>query len=248
MNPFIKDSKQLSIFVTAGYPKLDSLKEQIPFLEQSGVDFIEVGIPFSDPMADGPTIQESSSIALKNGMNLELLFEQLKQIEFNIPIVLMGYFNPIIKYGVKRFLKDCKSVKITSVILPDMSLEIYEHFFIKSFQEHDVHPSFLITPLTEQKRVERIAKACRKSFVYLVSSNSTTGSETKMIDQSESYQKMKVLCKDTPLFVGFGIKTREDVLRIQESVDGAIIGSAYLKALRLNKELEYLKNLSVTNS
>ncbi|MFT6503656.1 MAG: tryptophan synthase alpha chain [Crocinitomicaceae bacterium] len=243
MNPFKKVPKQLSIFVTAGYPKLNSLKEQIPFLEKSGVDFIEVGIPFSDPMADGPTIQESSAIALRNGMNLELLFEQLAEIEFKLPLVLMGYFNPILKYGVERFLKDCQSTGITSVILPDMSLEIYEHFYIESFQKYGVHPSFLITPTTEQKRVERIAKACKTSFVYLVSSNSTTGSETKMVDQSEAYQKMKTLCKDTPLFVGFGIKTREDVLRIQKSVDGAIIGSAYLEALRLNQEVEYLKSI-----
>jgi tryptophan synthase alpha chain len=194
-------------------------------------------------MADGPTIQESSAIALRNGMNLELLFEQLAEIEFKLPLVLMGYFNPILKYGVERFLKDCQSTGITSVILPDMSLEIYEHFYIESFQKYGVHPSFLITPTTEQKRVERIAKACKTSFVYLVSSNSTTGSETKMVDQSEAYQKMKTLCKDTPLFVGFGIKTREDVLRIQKSVDGAIIGSAYLEALRLNQEVEYLKSI-----
>jgi tryptophan synthase alpha chain len=246
MNPFKKVPKQLSIFVTAGYPKLNSLKEQIPFLEKSGVDFIEVGIPFSDPMADGPTIQESSAVALKNGMNLKLIFEQLTEIEFKLPIVLMGYFNPILKYGVERFLTDCQSAGITSVILPDMSLEIYEHFYIKSFQKYGVHPSFLITPLTDQKRVERIAKACKNSFVYLVSSNSTTGSATKMVDQSESYQRMKVICKDTPLFVGFGIKTREDVLRIQKSVDGAIIGSAYLNALKVNQEVEYLKSVSAT--
>ncbi|NRA12559.1 MAG: tryptophan synthase subunit alpha [Crocinitomicaceae bacterium] len=243
MNPFIKDSKQLSIFVTAGYPKLDSLKEQIPFLERSEVDFIEIGIPFSDPMADGPTIQESSSIALENGMNLGLLFEQLKQIEFKLPIVLMGYFNPILKYGVERFLKDCQSTGITSVIVPDMSLEIYEHFYIKSFKEFEVHPSFLITPLTEQKRVERIAEICKNSFVYLVSSNSTTGSNYKIPDHTESYQRIKTLCKDTPLFVGFGIKTKEDVIKIQESVDGAIIGSAYLSVLKNNREREYLESI-----
>lgn len=243
MNPFKKAPKQLSIFVTAGYPKLNSLKEQIPFLEKSGVDFIEVGIPFSDPMADGPTIQESSAIALKNGMNLELLFEQLAETEFKLPLVLMGYFNPILKYGIEKFLKDCQSIGIKSVILPDMSLEIYEHFYIESFEKHGVHPSFLITPLTEQKRVERIANACKNSFVYLVSSNSTTGSTTKMVDQSESYAQIKLLCKDTPLFVGFGIKTREDVLQIQKSVDGAIIGSAYLNALKVNQEKAYLKSI-----
>lgn len=243
MNPFKKLPKQLSIFITAGYPKLNSLKKQIPFLEKSGVDFIEVGIPFSDPMADGPTIQETSEVALKNGMNLELIFQQLDDIEFKLPIVLMGYFNPILKYGVERFLKDCQSAGITSVILPDMSLEIYEYFYIESFQKHGIHPCFLITPLTDKKRVKRIAKACKNSFVYLVSSNSTTGSTTKLIDQSDSYQRMKLLCKDTPLFVGFGIKTREDVLRIQKSVDGAIIGSAYLNALKENQEVKYLKTL-----
>lgn len=243
MNPFIKPSKQLSIFVTAGYPNVDSLKEQIPFLEQSQVDFIEVGIPFSDPMADGPTIQETSAIALENGMNLKLIFEQLKQIKSKVPIVLMGYLNPVLKYGIEQFLQDCKSTGVASVILPDMSLEIYERFYSELFCNYEIYPSFLITPQTSEERVIHIAETCKNSFVYLVSSNATTGSETMSVDKSQTYNRMKNLCGSTPLFIGFGIKSKADVQRIQSASDGAIIGSAYLKALSKNEEVRFLDSL-----
>lgn len=243
MNPFIKQTKQLSIFITAGYPKLDSLEDQIPFLEQSKIDFIEVGIPFSDPMADGPIIQKTSAIALENGMNLELIFEQLKSVKSKVPIVLMGYLNPIHKYGIERFLSDCKSIGVASVILPDLSLEIYERFYKDVFQKYKVYPSFLITPITNKDRVIRIAKACENSFVYLVSSNATTGSETMTTDQSKTYSKMRELCDTTPLFVGFGIKSKDDVERVQGATDGAIIGSAFLNAISKNEESSYLESL-----
>lgn len=244
MNPFIKPSKQLSIFLTAGYPKLDSLKTQIPFLQESSIDFIEVGIPFSDPMADGLVIQESSALALKNGMNLSLIFEQLKQIDRKIPIVLMGYLNPILKYGIEQFLIDCASLEIASVILPDLSLEIYERFYSKLFTKYNIRPSFLITPTTPPERVRRIAEVCKNSFVYLVSSNATTGSHRIKIDQSEVYSAIKNYCGSTPLFVGFGIKSKDDVQKVQSVTDGAIIGSAYLQALNNNEESIFLASIN----
>ena len=136
MNPFKKQNKQLSIFVTAGYPRINSLPDQLSTLENEGIDFIEVGIPFSDPMADGPVIQNTSEIALKNGMNLTLLFEQLKQRKTSIPVVLMGYLNPVLAFGIDKFLQECKEVSVYTVIFPDMSAEIYERFFQHQFEKY----------------------------------------------------------------------------------------------------------------
>lgn len=244
MNPFIKPTKQLSIFTTAGYPKLESLKTQIEQFENNHIDFIEVGIPFSDPMADGPIIQNTSEIALKNGMNMDLIFQQLKEINTTIPIVLMGYLNPVITFGLENFLRNCQAINIRTVILPDLSLEIYERYHKEVFKLHDVSPVFLVTPATEQSRIIRIAEACKESFVYLVSSNSTTGSSLQEVTNNDAiYKEIKSLCGKTPLFIGFGIKTKSDVKRIQQSSDGAIIGSAYLEAVKKNKALDFLQKL-----
>ncbi|MDG1331443.1 MAG: tryptophan synthase subunit alpha [Crocinitomicaceae bacterium] len=244
MNQFKKASKQLSIFVTAGYPKLNSLNDQLNLLEANGVDFVEVGIPFSDPMADGPTIQETSDLALKNGMNLELLFEQLNERTSTLPLVLMGYLNPVLSYGIDRFLESCNRVGVRSVILPDMSLEIYERFYRDQFEKYEVFPSFLITPTSSTQRIQRISKVCKNSFVYLVSSNATTGGKSTFnADQAKTYQSIRENCGETPLFIGFGIDSKEKVEYVQEVSHGAIIGSAYLKALGLNKEKDFLKSI-----
>ena len=146
MNRFIKDKKQLSIFITAGFPTLDSTAAQIIELQSKGIDFIEVGIPFSDPMADGVVIQESSSIALANGMNMDVLFDQLDSIknQVQIPLVLMGYLNPVLQYGLEKFLIRCKDLKIASVILADMSIEIYERFYKELFDKYEFPMTFLI--------------------------------------------------------------------------------------------------------
>ncbi|MBL4862749.1 MAG: tryptophan synthase subunit alpha [Crocinitomicaceae bacterium] len=244
MNPFKKNKKQLSIFITAGYPKINSLAEHINMLETQGVDFIEVGIPFSDPMADGPVIQNTSAIALDNGMNMKELFNQLANIHTSIPIVLMGYLNPVLKFGLVPFLQKCKENAVASVILPDMSVEIYERFYEKDFQRFDMTPSFLITPTTDHARVKKIAAICQKSFVYLVSANATTGSEDGLQENRfATYQRMKEVCQETPLFVGFGIRTRDDVQNIQRVVDGAIIGSAYLESVRKGEQSNYIASL-----
>ena len=161
MNPFIKSSKQLSIFTTAGYPNLNSLISQIAQFEDNDIDFIEVGIPFSDPMADGPIIQNTSDIALRNGMNMDLIFQQLAAINTSIPLVLMGYLNPVMTFGLNKFLGKCHSLNIRTVILPDLSLEIYERYHKSTFERYNVHPVFLITPSTDHSRVIQIAKANR---------------------------------------------------------------------------------------
>ncbi|MFT5859161.1 MAG: tryptophan synthase alpha chain [Flavobacteriaceae bacterium] len=243
MNIFKKNKKQISIFITAGYPKLESLNEQLDLLESSGIDFVEVGIPFSDPLADGPTIQETSQIAIENGMNLPLLFDQLTHRTTKMPLVIMGYLNPVLNYGIDNFLDACQSLAISSVILPDLSIEIYERFYQAKFEARGVYPSFLITPESTEERIIKTAEICKNSFVYLVSSNATTGGENDF-DRLERYTEIKSLCGTTPMFIGFGIKTREDVAKVQSVSDGAIIGSAYLKAVSKGNERSMLDKLT----
>lgn len=244
MSVFKKDKKQISLFTTAGYPKLTSLDSQLKRMEQAGVDFVEVGIPFSDPLADGPVIQETSSIAIRNGMNMSLLFDQLKERTSTIPVVLMGYLNPVLSYGLELFLSDARDCKIQSVILPDMSVEIYERFYKDQFEAFGIYPSFLITPKTETGRIKRVAKLCRNSFVYLVSTNATTGSELTLENRLKVYAEIYELCGETPVFIGFGIKSRRDVEVVQSVVDGAIIGSAYLRAISSGTEHAFLAEIT----
>ena len=244
MNRYKKDSKQLSIFITAGYPHLNSLNDQLDLLEAHDIDFVEVGIPFSDPLADGPTIQQTSEIALKNGMNLKILFEQLGNRSSKMPLILMGYLNPIISYGIVPFLESCNRVGVHSVILPDMSLEIYNRFYRDQFEQHGVFPCFLITPTSSFERIQEISAACKNSFVYLVSSNATTGGSSSFnADQAKTYQSIRSLCGSTPMFIGFGIDSREKVEFVQNVCDGAIIGSAYLKAVEQDRSDEFLTSL-----
>ena len=246
MNPFIKDKKQVSIFVTAGYPHLDSLKGQLLQLQGQGVDFAEVGIPFSDPMSDGPVIQETSTVALRNGMKVELLLQQLEAIqgEIHIPLVLMGYLNPVLQFGLDNFLSRCQKLGIKSLILPDLSLELYQNRYRETFEKYGIPVTFLITPLTPDDRVQRIAQACRNSFIYLVGQNSITGQGYAINDILASrYAQLKSLCGDTPLFLGFGIDSKEKKEKAFESVDGVIVGTAYLKAVKSGEEVAFLENL-----
>ena len=246
MNPFKKQNKQLSIFITAGYPTLESTTKQILTLQEQGIDFIEVGIPFSDPMADGPVIQETSSIAIQNGMHLDLLFEQLFSIKekVKIPLVIMGYLNPVLQFGIEKFLSKCNELSIASVILPDMSLELYERFYQSNFKKYAISVSFLITPTTSDDRIERIANVSRNSFVYLVSQTSITGGTSSInTEMNTRYKEIKQICGETPVMLGFGINTKDDVLKAQQNCDGAIIGSAYLKVLKNGKESEFVENL-----
>jgi tryptophan synthase alpha chain len=246
MNVFKKNKKQLSIFITAGYPKLDSTIEQILFLQDQGVDFIEIGIPFSDPMADGPTIQETSSVALKNGMNLDVLFEQLKNNQHLIktPLVLMGYLNPVLQYGLTAFLEKCRSNQIASVILPDLNPELYARFYQVEFEKHHISISFLVTPMSENDQIAKIAQLSAKSFVYLVSQVATTGNQHQFeLKDQVRFAEIKTICGNTPVFMGFGIKTKDDVLYAQEQVDGAIIGTAFLKSIAEKKSSSYISGL-----
>ena len=243
MNPFRKNSKQLSIFVTAGFPEIDALPKHIQFLEQNGVDFIEVGIPFSDPMADGPTIQESSDIALKNGMHVSLLFDQLKNRTTSTPLVIMSYFNPIMHFGLDAFLKRCQEVGIQHLIIPDISLEVYNSRYRHLFEAMGITLCFLITPYTNSERIAAMSHHSRKGFIYLVSSSMTTGNEVKQIG-AEEVARIRSACGATPLMIGFGIKNRADVDNVHRLADGAIIGSAYIRAVRSGTQKNFLKELT----
>ena len=174
-----EDKKLLSIYFTAGYPKLEDTVTTIQNLEKNGVDMIEIGLPFSDPLADGPTIQESSTQALQNGMTSTLLFDQLKDVRktVSIPLILMGYFNPMLQYGVEAFCKKCQEVGIDGLIIPDLPVEVYQEDYKDIFERYGLLNVFLITPQTSDARI-RYMDSISDGFIYMVSSASTTGSQS----------------------------------------------------------------------
>ncbi len=246
MNPFQKKHKQTSIFITAGFPGLNSLETQIDFLQNRGVDFIEIGIPFSDPLADGPTIQESSAKAIANGMSITELFNQLRRIkpQVKVPLVLMGYSNPVMQFGFEKFLKTCDDLEIKALILPDLSFELYKNRYEKIFVKYKVQLCFLITPKTTNERIISIAKQCENSFVYLVSQNSITGNTFEMNSYLKTrYAEIRQLCGKTPLFLGFGIDSAEKRKSAFETCHGVIVGTAYLKNLANNQAEKFLDQL-----
>lgn len=246
MNPFKKDHKQTSIFITAGFPELNSLESQLLFLQNKGVDFIEIGIPFSDPLADGPTIQESSARAIENGMSITELFNQLSRLkpQVKVPLVLMGYLNPVMQFGFEEFLQTCDELEINGLILPDLSFELYEKRYKSVFEKYQIQLCFLVTPQTEDYRIVQIAEECRNSFVYLVSQNSITGNALELdLNLKNRYSEIRELCGKTPVFLGFGIDSAEKRKSAFETCDGVIVGTAYLNALKQNTEIAFLKKL-----
>jgi tryptophan synthase alpha chain len=245
MNPFKKSGKSVSIFITAGYPEKESLTTQILVLQKQGIDFLEIGIPFSDPMADGPVIQKTSSTALNNGMNLGLLFEQLAAIkdQIQIPLVLMGYLNPILQFGINLFLEKCQSIGISGLIIPDLSFELVHQKYANSFGTGKVPLIYLITPSTSNARITQIAEASPKSFIYLVGQNKITGSSYSLLEHSIRYSMIKSLCKEVPLFLGFGISSPIQKKDAFNYVDGVIVGTAYLRAISEKKEEDFIENL-----
>lgn len=246
MNPFVKNKKQIGLFVTAGFPECNATKGHLLAIQNAGYDFIEVGMPFSDPMADGPVIQMSSEVALKDGMNMDILFQQLEdvQAQMNIPLVLMGYLNPVLQYGLEKFLERAKSVGVRHMILPDMSIELYERFYQKQFDHFGLSCCFLITSTTRNELIDRIAAVSNNSFVYLVSSNSTTGMKQDFaLKADENIARIKNLLGEIPLFVGFGISKAEDIERVHQMTDGAIVGSAFIKAIEKGQRDAFLKEL-----
>ena len=228
----IKADNILSVFFTAGYPDKGDTVKIIKYLDEAGVDMIEVGMPFSDPMADGPTIQESNKIALKNGMTLTLLFEQLKDIRqtTNIPILLMGYLNPVLHFGVEKFCRKCNEAGVDGIILPDLPVEVYQQEYKSLFLKYDLHNIFLVAPTTSRERLKIILPEAG-GFVYMVSSSSTTGNTGRKTDQLSYADTIREIRNDIPIMIGFGIDNSEKFQKVCSYANGGIIGSAFIKAL-----------------
>lgn len=228
-----EEGKLLSIYFTAGYPSNGDTMQIIKDLEKNGIDFIEIGLPFSDPLADGPTIQESSTRALQNGMTTSRLFEQLKDIRksVEIPLIIMGYFNPILQYGVEKFCRKCKEIGIDGLIIPDLPVDVYNEEYRSVFEENDLKNIFLITPQTSEERI-RFIDSVSNGFIYMVSSASVTGSTTGFGEETKEYfKRISEMQLENPQVIGFGISDRETFEQATKFSKGAIIGSAFIKHL-----------------
>ena len=228
-----REEKLLSVFLTAGYPELGSAPELVRLVEEAGADFVELGIPFSDPIADGPVIQHSSQVALANGINLKEIMQQVRQIRKNssIPLILMGYLNPIIKYGLRDFLGDAESAGVDGLIIPDLIPEEYDRLRTE-FESTSVGINFLVSPNTARERVRKIARLTQ-DFVYCVAVTGITGARQGVADETVAFlQEMRKLIT-RPCFVGFGISSAQDASRIAALCDGVIVGSAITKLLNV---------------
>lgn len=232
-----KKNKVLNIYCTAGYPKLNSTTEVITALQNNGADIIEIGMPYSDPLADGEVIQASSSIALQNGMTIEILFDQLRTLRNTllgnggIPIILMGYMNPILQFGIEKFCAKAKEVGVDGVILPDLPMYEFETMYKPLFNANNLKFIFLVTPETGEERIRKIDSLC-SGFLYAVSSSSTTGKNKAIEGQEDYFKKLQQMNLKNPVLVGFGIKDKATFDSACKYTNGAIIGSAYIKALQ----------------
>lgn len=237
-----KKENLLSIYFTAGYPALNTTIDIAVALQEAGADFLEIGFPYSDPVADGPTIQNSSQTALNNGMNLNLLFEHLKDLRssVNIPILLMGYVNPIVQYGVERFCKAAAAVGVDGIIVPDLPMYEYEMLYSNYFEDNNLSNIFLVTPQTSEERIRKI-DALSNSFIYLLSSSSITGGNLQLTDSIEGYyNRIKAMELKNPTIIGFGISDRNSFGKACQYANGAIVGSAFVKLLAEDNYLEQI--------
>jgi tryptophan synthase alpha chain len=228
--------KMLSIYFSAGFPNLNDTKSLIEKLAGNGVDMIEIGLPFSDPLADGPTIQASSTQALKNGMTSEILFKQLNGIRetVTIPLIIMGYFNPILQFGVEKFLQQCWETGIDGLIIPDLPLEIYLCDYKNLFEDYGIAMIFLITPQTTEDRI-RLIDANSNAFIYMVSSSSVTGSRDSFDENQLAYfERIKAMNLKNPQLIGFGISNKTTFQQATKNQKGAIIGSSFIQFISSN--------------
>jgi tryptophan synthase alpha chain len=228
-----KKTNILSVYFTAGYPNLDSTTVIIKALENAGADMIELGMPFSDPMADGPAIQRSNEQALKNGMSLKLLFSQLSDIrkEVKIPLLLMGYLNPVIQFGIENFCAECKKIGIDGIILPDLPPQIFIEEYLSVFEEFNLYNILLISPQSSEERISAIDKISR-GFIYVVSSSSVTGTKNDFSEEQIGYfKRVQNMNLCNPCLIGFGISNSETFKKAGLYAEGAIIGSAFVKIL-----------------
>ncbi len=233
-----KNKRVLNVYCTAGYPKLDSTITVMQALESNGADIIELGMPYSDPLADGPVIQASGNIALANGMTIKVLFEQLKELRktVSVPVILMGYMNPVLQYGLENFCAEAAAVGVDGLILPDLPEFEFETVYGAIIKKHGLDFIFLVTPETSEERLKKL-DALSTGFLYAVSSSATTGSDQDF-NAVEKYllrlQKMKLV---NPVLVGFGIRDKETFESASKYSNGAIIGTAFIKALENTKDI-----------
>ena len=243
---FERKENLLSIYFTAGFPRIDDTVKIIKELDKSQVDIIEIGLPFSDPLADGPTIQKSSEKALSNGMTTNLLFDQLKDLRkiTDVPVVIMGYFNPILQYGIEKFCSNCKDVGIDGLIIPDLPADIFKKNYKIIFEKYKLNMMFLITPQTSNERINLIDDLS-KGFIYMVSSYSVTGAKDSFDKyQIEYFKRIKKLNLSNPLLIGFGISNKKTFQTACQNSNGAIIGSAYIKYIEnhgVSKTRDFIK-------
>lgn len=230
---FQEDKKLLSIYFSAGHPNLEDTVPILKKLQAAGVDMVEIGLPFSDPLADGPTIQESSTKALRNGMTTEKLFSQLENIRehIDIPLVLMGYFNPMMQYGIEKFCQRCEAIGIDGLIIPDLPVDVYHQEYKTLFDAHGLYNMFLITPQTPEERIRYIDQVSN-GFIYMVSSASVTGAKNTFGQtQTDYFNRIAQMGLSTPTVVGFGISNTETYTAATTHSKGAIIGSAFIQFL-----------------
>lgn len=247
---FTKENKEvLSIYFTAGYPQLEDTVSIAAALQEGGVDFLEIGFPYSDPVADGPVIQHSSQVALENGMTLKRLFEQLADLRktVHIPVFLMGYINPVLQFGIDAFLEACQRVGVDGVILPDLPADEYEKRYADDFKRYGIKNIFLVTPQSATERIRKM-DALSEGFIYLLSSSSTTGGKLSLNEQSGDYfQRIKAMNLNNPTVIGFGISDRTSFKYANSYADGAIVGSAFVRQLEggFDKEnvLKFVRSL-----
>lgn len=238
-----KKNNILSIYFTAGYPEIGATLKIAEALEKYGADFLEIGFPYSDPLADGPVIQHSSQVAIENGMTLKVMFEQLKDLRnrISIPVLLMGYANPMIQFGVSNFCKAAKEVGVDGVIVPDLPLYEYEELYKDDFITNGLSNIFLVTPQTSAERIRKIDELSN-GFIYLLSSSSTTGKDLNTSDAiGDYYNRVKGMNLKNPLIIGFGISDQQSFARASQYANGAIVGTAFVKTL--GNENDYLAQI-----
>ncbi|MGE7776875.1 tryptophan synthase subunit alpha [Chitinophaga sp. NPDC101104] len=243
-----KPKEVLNIYFTAGFPQIGDTLTVLQALQDGGADMAEIGMPFSDPLADGPVIQDSSTRAIANGMKLAVLFQQLKGFRdtIRIPVVLMGYINPVLQYGVENFLRSCQEAGVDGLILPDLPMDEYETEYKPLFEKYGQHLIFLVTPETSEARIRKIDSLSR-GFVYAVSSSSTTGKDKDMKLQASYFEKLQSMKLQNPVLVGFGIRDKATFLTACQYSNGAIIGSAFVKAIENSANLQETVQTFVRN-
>ncbi|MFZ4927780.1 tryptophan synthase subunit alpha [Chryseobacterium sp. Mn2064] len=229
--------KKLNIYFTAGVPQLEDTADIIQLIQDSGADMIEIGMPYSDPVADGPVIQKAHEQALQNGMTIEKLFSQLKTIKdtIRIPVILMGYINPVLSFGFERFCQECSESGVSGLILPDLPPIEFEKNYQQILQKYHLNFTFLVTPETSDERIVYL-DSLSSGFLYAVSSSSTTGNDNAVLKNENYLNRLATLPLKNPVMIGFGIKSKNDFENVTEKADGGIIGTAFVNILLQDKD------------